>query len=1834
MATSLHSEGRRRYSWWWDSHISPKNSKWLQDNLTDMDTKVKAMIKLIEEDADSFARRAEMYYKKRPELMKLVEEFYRAYRALAERYNHATVELRHAHRAMAEAFPNQVPFVLADDSPSGSSGNEVEPHTPEMPHPLRAVFDLDDSEDTNLGMSNKGVKQLHEMCTPGVQPQKSNCEKGMMKKGLNVGEAEYSEQSPQDGFLQLSSEILNLKTQFLFESNRAGKAESEVQSLKEILADAQAEKEAVSQQYEQSLKKLSSLEKELNEAQKNAGSLGERTSNAEIEIKILKEALTKLEAERDAALLKYNHCLERISTLESTISQAREDAEGLNERAYKAEIEAKNLKLEIFRLEADKEAVLLQYKHCLEIITVLENKISLAEETARMLNEKSERAESEVKALKDTLAKLKEEKDAVALLYDQCLDRIAKMESEFFLAQEEAKQLKSEIMEGAAKLRSVEEQRVLLEKSNEFLQREADHLVQKITVKDCELSEKQKELEKLQSVLQGEQSRFIHVETTLQTLQKLHSESQVEQQELTLELQNRLQMLKELEMCNQSLEENIQQVKGENQSLNELNHSSTTSIKNLQDEIYGLKEMKEKLEKEVSRQMDRSNALQQEVYKLKEEIEVLNSAYQALIEQLQTLGLNPECLASSVKELQNEIFKIKEECNRQKGEKEILSEKLKEMDSLSEKNAVLRSSVSELSGKLEGSRELVQELQKSCQSLQGDKSTLVSEKAALLSQLQIMTENMQKLMEKNTLLDNSLFGANVELEGLRAKSKNLEEFCQLLKNEKSNLLNERSSLISLLENVEERLSNLEKRFIRLEEKYLDMEKEKESTLSKVEELRGSLSLEQQERACYVQSSESRLAFLENHVNLLQEESRSRKREYEEELDKAVNAQVESFILQKFIKDLEEKNLSLLIECQKHVDTSKLSEKLIRELESENLEQQIEAEFLLDEIARLRVGIYQVYRSLQCDPVMGQQDLIEPVQILLPHILDNVENLRCSLARNKEENQQLLVENSVLLTFLAQLKLESTELESVRSDLRQDLMIMKEKNAVLQKEKHELLEMNQELMFEVSEGKLQEEVLSAELETQCKQLVNMQGSFLALQEQNSKQLEENRLLLKKFMDLKEEMDNLEEENIAALEEVVALSSRSLVFESFSAEKENEIKALSEELSSLDLFNSDLKEKVERLGEKLEKKEAENLQLNEIIANLQKELHAAKDLNHQLNYEIVLGKDFLKQKSMELLEAEQKLKAADNLNAEYCRALERLKTECEESKLIRKNLEEQILQQSKDSCEQKREIECLLEVNEDLGSEAGLLCRKLEDQRIREENLNLELQGKSTEVELWEVEAASFYFDFQASAICEVLLENKVHELTGVCKTLEDETVAKSAEIGQMKERVHFLESEVGGLKAQLSAYVPVIALLKENIASIEHNVHLQKRLFIAGNKTEKDGARTDEIHDMRSKELEEHESTVVTIGISDLQAVQSRLEAVEKALVEEMDKLAQQESNNNRMKLDSPTSEPVLKSRSASYKEDVKKEKMKVNDKVGGNLKSKKTKLEISEFRNGMLTKDIPLDQVSDCSPYGRRKRTNSRSNEQMLELWESAEQDSSINLTVDDMLKQAPVSAEKVPSRRHRYKDAEKKIIDPYSGLQVEKELGIDKVEVSTSNKQPRQGAKGRKVLERLASDGQKLTSLQTTVRELKKKVEMNKRSQKAYGLEYEEVKEQLQEVEEAIMELVNINDQLTKDVGESPSSLDGNSTELGEAGNSYRKRVIDQAQKGSEKIGRLQFEVQTIEYVLLKLEGERKSKKKTRFPMVKTGVLLRDFIYNGKHSRRRKKGCFCGCGRPSTSGD
>ncbi|XP_071741334.1 protein NETWORKED 3A-like [Rutidosis leptorrhynchoides] len=88
----VESENKLSSYWWWfDSHNNSitKKSPWLQSTLAELDEKTETMLKLIEEDADSFAKRAEMYYKKRPELITILEDFYRSYRALALQYARA-----------------------------------------------------------------------------------------------------------------------------------------------------------------------------------------------------------------------------------------------------------------------------------------------------------------------------------------------------------------------------------------------------------------------------------------------------------------------------------------------------------------------------------------------------------------------------------------------------------------------------------------------------------------------------------------------------------------------------------------------------------------------------------------------------------------------------------------------------------------------------------------------------------------------------------------------------------------------------------------------------------------------------------------------------------------------------------------------------------------------------------------------------------------------------------------------------------------------------------------------------------------------------------------------------------------------------------------------------------------------------------------------------------------------------------------------------------------------------------------------------------------------------------------------------------------------------------------------------------------------------------------------------------------------------------------------------------------------------------------------------------------------------------------------------------------
>ncbi|KAG8373097.1 hypothetical protein BUALT_Bualt12G0135200 [Buddleja alternifolia] len=1731
MATLLNSESRRLYSWWWDSHNTPKNSKWLQENLTDMDGKVKSMIKLIEEDADSFARRAEMYYKKRPELMKLVEEFYRAYRALAERYNHATGELRHAHRTIAEAFPDQVPFELLEDSPS------KEPHTPEI------------KEVSQMGMRKMGLKQLHEMFEG--------------KEAKNSKSGEDREERFRDN------------ENFLLEIEKAGKAESEVQGLKKALADMKAEKEDVLLKYQRCLEKLCEIEGKLDNSQKDSIKLNEKAGRAEIEVQTLKEALIQLEAEKNAGLVKNKEYLEKISQWEAMVFKIREDMKG-------QECDAQNLKDELSRLELEKEAVHDDYKRCLGRVSELENIISVIEDEARLLKKQAESADNEVFELKKALADIKMEKEASAFQYKCCLETISKLEKDLSRAKEDVERLNNEILIGNAKLKNAEENYTHLEMSNQSLRDESDSLAKKISLKDQELSKKQEELEKLESCLKDEHLNYAQLEATLQNL---HCQSRDDQRALTVELENVLRMLKGMEITKNVLEEEILKVRDENHNLTEMSLSSAVSMDNMQNEILSLRDIKERLEKEVSHHMGLSVSLQQEILCLKEEIKGLNRSYGALVEEVEAAGLNPKCVGISVKSLKDENSRLRELCEEGSNEKAIISKKLENMEEDLKKKVVLQSSLSELNGELENSRENVKALKESCEILHGEKSTLAADKASLLSQLQTITENMHKLLEKNVILENSLSMSKVELESLREKSKGLEDICEILKNQKSDLLTERDILVLKLEHVERRLEILEKRFTGLEEKYADLEKEKKAMHYQVEDLKVSLCVEKQERTSSQLLSQTRLAGLENKIHLMQEENTWKKKEFEEELDKALEAQFEISILQKFMKDMEEKNYSLVIECQKHVEASKLADKVISELESESLEQQVEAELLLDEIERLKLGIYQIFRVLETGSGCGPEGNIENEQDFVHCIVGNIEDMKCSIYKNEDEKQQLLVENSVLLTLLEQLESKGKEIESQKKYLESESKILAEKLYAVQNEKDELIEINEILKLDVDEGCKDFAILEGEQ-------ADLQKAYNALQEAYSQVNQENTYLLKKFSDLKEEKYAVDQYNDVVLVELLAISNQSVVLKSFGTEKIKEVKLLLEDLNRQHEVNSSLEKEMSMLRGKLELQTTENIALKDFVRGLEREMQEMREYNVKMNEEILKVEENLIQTEAKLSDTEMKLEAAENLNSILSKMDDELRIDFQESLQIRENLERNTIQLSEKNSIQKKEIESLHIVNKNLESELILLREEIEKNIIKEQN-------SRNEFELWKAEASTFFFDLQVSSVHEVLFEDKVEELTGVCQILENERDEKISEFEQMKGKICFMENEISGLNSRLRAYEPVVASLQDDITLLEHNALLQ--------------TKTKAAHSQELEFLEvaaNHGATSIASQVLSedqpllsLQNLQTRVKSVGR-LMEEMNKPVLQRRSNSIRKQETEIDQ--FKPHRSRDKHEHSRKKAYPNE-LNDTPKLHKIKTKSFEAKNGMLMKDIPLDD------NGILKRGNGGgADDQMLELWETAEDGNSFGMSC------------KMTKRNIVYEP-------PSTDSDVEKELRVDRLELSKRITEPKREVNDENILEKLSLDAKKLEILQTTVENLRKKMETNRKSRKVAN--FETIREQLVEAEDNIVNLVDLNGQLVKNIEYCPSDKMA-SPRLKETVGIWRRKVNEQAEKGSERIVRLELELQKIQYILLKMEDEKKNKGRNKFSRSRT-VILRDFVYDGrKNSGRRKKGPFCGCFKQSTSGN
>ncbi|RWW18111.1 hypothetical protein GW17_00017918 [Ensete ventricosum] len=739
MATLSHAESRRLYSWWWDSHISPKHSKWLQDNLAGpwskprfaistcttrygryipvrqvravhtgrpgyryadrplpggsaknrlsaidfgcrrpieeeidcqrsiereidrrrsieeekgkkkrkrrkkeeekkeylarapsppagclrllfllreeterlqaqgersmryIDDKVKAMIRLIEEDADSFAQRAEMYYKKRPELMKLVEEFYRAYRALAERYDHSTGALRQAHRTIAEAFPNQIPLELFDECVSPDAGTNIHQMRQGIIHPDGLQVDL-------LGLLlHDDTMKLNEACS-GVTEVTTN--------------ESYLKQLDQ-----------------MFET-----------SVEETGTNFAIGKEGKFSEYKLLQKEISRLSKENQDLKKQLTSESARADRNENEVQCLKETYSKVKSERDDSQTLYQESMTRVSCLEDEISRTKQDLKKLNDEI---------------------------------------------------------------------------------LMESSCLS-------------------------------SAKERSLVLDKANQSLQLELDILKQKMKQQQEELKRKGQDLETLKTSLQDELQRNFKAEMAYQSMEKKHTETKEEMRHLELELKSKLEKLNDMEI-------ELENIREENVSFSEQNLSSALKIMNMQDEIISLMDLKRKLEDEADLHIEEKESLVLELYCLKKDRNDLEQQYHLLTDEIQSVNLSS---------LEGRYQKLEVKCLNIEREKDSRLHHVAELQELlrqekEEHDILVQSSKSQLNALADQIQLLQEEGRQREENLEMEQHKIINAQVEIF----ILRRCLCDIKEENLIL---LFGSQKHKEALSCAEKlilELEQQC-------------------------------------------------------------------------------------------------------------------------------------------------------------------------------------------------------------------------------------------------------------------------------------------------------------------------------------------------------------------------------------------------------------------------------------------------------------------------------------------------------------------------------------------------------------------------------------------------------------------------------------------------------------------------------------------------------------------------------------------------------------------------------------------------------------------------------------------------------------------------------------------------------------------------------------------------------------------------------------------------------------------------------------------------------------------------------------------------
>ncbi|XP_078430921.1 uncharacterized protein LOC144702763 [Wolffia australiana] len=717
MAKAMNLDSKRLYSWWWDSHISPKNSKWLQENLRDMDSKVSLMIRLLEEDGDSFAKKAEMYYKKRPELMKLVEDFYRAYRALAERYEHATRALRQAHRTIQEAFPNEISSSPSDDFSSKSS----EPQTPEMGSEARPLFEADDPPEETSDVErpsflsikrNQGgstgrrvLKTVNELFPPGKARKGLNFfeEEGKVRKGTEFSPLRQTREEEMRRLEELVSKSESERESALLECKK----------LAERIAEQEQENERINRELGD---KLSSLE-----------SSRERCLHFETETAALKEELVSLAQEMND---KLKSKAEEMDKFKGQNEDLRKQLRSTQEELTRVDSSAKEEHLMKVNAEKKTQVLLYDLQAKAETIRDAERRSSHLEEEVERLKQENGKlngqilsSESMIKSLSDEISVLEE--------------KVKELENEEVNLHRNIGNLQDEVAGSSLKLKSVIDQIEAVGFSEESFR-----------VSVSEMLGKNRELRESCRRYEGEKKSLVG------HLEEVKEKSSLQEKSL-LETSEKLETFKEKTRC---LEESCKSLMERNDilvdQLEKLTVNNSIMGGSLTDAERVIGELKEKIQELTENKNALESSLKQAegvIGEMKEKNSTLESYLTEAKEVIKKVAENNSMLESSLKDAEGFIVELKGK-----------------VQELTENNSTLESSLKDAEG-------FIVELKGKTQELTENNSTLESSLKDVEGFIVELKEKIQKLTENNSILDSSLKDAEGFIFELKEKVQKLTE---------------------------------------------------------------------------------------------------------------------------------------------------------------------------------------------------------------------------------------------------------------------------------------------------------------------------------------------------------------------------------------------------------------------------------------------------------------------------------------------------------------------------------------------------------------------------------------------------------------------------------------------------------------------------------------------------------------------------------------------------------------------------------------------------------------------------------------------------------------------------------------------------------------------------------------------------------------------------------------------------------------------------------------------------------------------------------------------------